>query len=133
MLVGCFFKKGNSLYVVQPDESEALLLNAKNAFVSKKKYYWKLKEILGNEKLDKDEHFLIKDGKKIDNYCNLCTDRLVSITKGCSDCKFKQMVEFGSFEMDDLIKSLKKGGFYEVDQKIFENEIEFLKSKKSNS
>ena len=124
MYLGSFLVIENSVWIIGADRIEDTLSEVKNAVVEKFEYYWKVKQVKKNEQLAYDKNLVVKNKRLLENYCDLCRDRLVQITSGCSSCVFRPVEDFAEMDILSLVEAIKSKGFYEVDFDIFKHEVE---------
>lgn len=130
--MGSFFLNKGQVLIIPLEDSDEPLLAAENAFVEKKEDYWVVKNVQDGDKNDRFPHYLIKDGQRIDNYCQFCQYRLRSLHTGCHGCSFLTLPNktFNPMNLTTLIDSLRANNYYQVDYVHFKNELALRKKNK---
>ena len=121
--LGCYYVQDHIVLLTEPESIFDLLLSIDNALIEKYPFYWKLTPILPEISLEPDRHSIIQNQHMVEPYCNLCVNRVVSITGGCKTCLFQPMQPAGHMQIHHLIELLKSASFYEVDSSIFTKEV----------
>jgi len=127
--MGCFLLHNDKVFIIPFDGIDEAILPAHDAIVEKTEDFWVIKNVIDGEKLSVDKHFLIKEGKRLEKYCNFCKFRLRAVNHGCTSCIFSPVknVSFGGMKTNELISSLKEKGCYEADRTVFNNEVQLRK------
>jgi hypothetical protein len=132
--VACFFLPPNDGFFIDSTRSKHEFLNlcsaAGNAHIIQNDsfpFLWKIKKITSSVPLSPEWDTIIQKGIHLPSYCDLCTERLVSITGGCNPCAFQSTTEDLDFSLQNLLFSLKENGYYEVDAAMFQKELAVLK------
>lgn len=122
--MGCYYQKDNQLFVTDPESIFHHILSIENAIIEKYEYYWKITEIKTGTPLLPERHVVIREQAIVDPYCNICRDRLISISGGCNTCSFAPICSVGPTRITSLIEQLKSILYYEVDLHIFKIEVQ---------
>lgn len=135
--MGCFLLHNDKIFIIPFDGIEEAILSVHDAIVEKTDDFWVIKKVIDGEKLSIEKHYFIKEGKRLEKYCNFCKYRLRAINHGCNTCSFASVknVSFGEMKTLELISSLKEKGCYEVDRSVFQDEVKLRKiqfNKKKN-